>query len=192
MQTVQKASLYSDKSGFISYETLIFICCLDILENGKDVALPFEFPFAADNLASKYGCRVYRYYSSPQDGCDEAARKLAREQNFTLDGLYLALKSIKIAIDKELDLKGITKLIPEFYTAKKFVELEKDRIDKILNHWEGNITPGGTTFSKRESRVIMQPSSSGKGLWLQIESRSMEAAEELCGKIEEKLKKNNF
>ena len=38
----------------------------------------------------------------------------------------------------------------------------------------------------------MQPSSSGKGLWLQIESRSMEAAEELCGKIEEKLKKNNF
>ena len=44
---------------------------------------------------------------------------LQREQNFTLDGLYLALKSIKIAIDKELDLKGITKLIPEFYTAKK-------------------------------------------------------------------------
>lgn len=187
-----KASLYSDKSGFISYETLIFICCLDMFENGKDAAIPFEFPFAADNLASKYGCKVYRYYSSPQNGCDEIARKLAREQNFTLDGLYLALKSIKIAIEKDLNLTEIKKLIPEFYTAKKFVELDKDRINKILNHWEGNVTPGGTTFAKRESRIIMQPSSSGKGLWLQIESRSMEAAEELCGKIEDKLKKDNF
>ncbi len=78
-----KASLYSDKSGFISYETLIFICCLDILENGKDVALPFfEFPFLCGQSCFQIRRRVYRYYSSPQDGCDEAARKLAKRTEF--------------------------------------------------------------------------------------------------------------
>lgn len=187
-----KASLYSDKSGFISYETLVFICCLDLFENGRDAALPFEFPFAANRLAAKYGCRIHRYYTSPGDGSDDTARKLAKQQNFTLDGLFLALKVFQIAAEKGAGLEKVKKLIPEFYTSKKFVELDKSKTDKILSHWEGNITPAGTVFSKRESRVIIQPSASGKGLWLQIESRSMEAAEELCGKIEEKIKKSEF
>jgi hypothetical protein len=187
-----KASLYSDKSGFVSYETLVFICCLDMFENGKDVGLPFEFPFSADNFAAKHGCKVYRYFSLSDGYSDQMGRQLAKEQNFTLDGLFLALKTIKIAVNKGMSIKETANLIPEFYTTKKFIELDNDKVNRILNHWEGNTTPGGTTFSKRENRIVIQPSASGKGLWLQIESHSMEAAAEICGKLEEKLKKDAF
>lgn len=183
-----KASVYSEKSGFLSYEKLIFICCLDLFENGKDVGLPFEFPFSADNFAAKFGCKVYRYFENSDGYSDDKGRKLAREQNFTLDGLYLAVKFISVITKKNVSLKDVSPLIPDFYVTKKFVELSSEKVDSILNHWEANTTPGGTTFSGKSDRVVMQPSSSGRGLWLQIESRNMETAAELCGKIEEKLK----
>ena len=38
-----KASLYSDKSGFISYSQLILLCCLEHFEQGHDEALPYDF-----------------------------------------------------------------------------------------------------------------------------------------------------
>ncbi|MGN1480412.1 hypothetical protein [Porcipelethomonas sp.] len=187
-----KASVYAESCGFLSYEKLIFICCMDLFENGKDVGLPFEFPFSADNFAAKYGCKVHRYFSCSDGYSDDRGRKLAREQNFTLDGLFLALRFIDIITRKGVRLKDVPSMVPDFYVTKKFIELDKDRVEGILNHWEGSSTPGGTTFAKNENRVVMQPSSSGKGLWVQIESRSMETAAELCGRIEEKLKNDEF
>lgn len=186
-----KAALYSEKSGFVPYEKLIFIYCNYLFSRGYDVALPFDFNFTAEEYAKTKGRHVYRYYNSGDSVMDRTARKLAKEQNFTLDGLYLTAKIIGILCERNITLKQAVSELPEFYTAKRFVNADDYKVRNIMNYSEGRNTPDGTVFSDNKSRVIIKPSVSGRGIWLSVESHSMEAATELCGEIEEKIKRSN-
>lgn len=184
-----KSAIYSDKSGFVPYDKLIFICCSHLFSQGRDVALPFDFTFAAEEFAHSRGRHIYRYYLSGDGEADKTARKLAKEQNFTLDGFFLAAKVIGILCEKNIDLKKAVSALPKFYTAKRFVNADSHRIKSVMEHWEGHSTPDGTAFSGKDNRIIVKPSTSGRGVWLSVESHSMEAASELCGEIEEKIKR---
>lgn len=185
-----KSAIYSEKSGFVTYEKLIFICCNDLFSKGRDVALPFDFTFAAEEFARSKGRHVYRYFLSGDGEADKIARKLAKEQNFTLDGFFLAAKVIGILCERNITLKQAVSELPEFYTAKRFVNADCHRIRSVMNHWEGRSTPDGTAFSDSKSRVIVKPSVSGRGLWLSVEAHSMETAAELCGEIEDRIKRS--
>lgn len=187
-----KASAFSEKSGFISMEELIFICCLELLEIGLDISVPFGFPYSANKFAESYGCRCFRYYMNPDGETDSIAREIALKQRFTLDGLYLAVKALAYITKKETNFVEIRSKIPKFYTTKKFIDLEQEKTNRIFGKYNEKTTPDGTTFAKNESRIVMQPSSSGKGIWLCAESHSMEIASELCANIEDKLKNNTF
>lgn len=184
-----KSALYSDKSGFVTYEKLIFICCNHLFSKGYDAALPFNFTFAAEEFARSKGRHIYRYYMSGDGAADKIARKLAKEQNFTLDGFFLAAKVIGILCERNITLKQAVSELPEFYTAKRFINTDGHRIRSVMNHWEGRRTPDGTAFSDSRNRVIVKPSVSGRGIWLSVESHSMEAASELCGEIEDRIKR---
>lgn len=185
----RQAAMYSEKSGFVPYEKLVYICCNHLFLHGCDVALPFEFSFTAEEFARLRGRHVYRYYATGDGETDKTARRLAKEQNFTLDGLFLAARVISILCERKISLKEATAELPEFYTAKRFVAADESRVHKAVNHWEGRKTPDGTAFTDSKKRVIVKPSASGKGIWLSVESFSVEAAAELCGEIEEKIKK---
>lgn len=183
-----KSALYSDKSGFVPYDKLVFICCNDLFSEGCDAALPFDFTFAAEEFAKTKGRHIYRYYKSGNGTADRAARKLAKEQCFTLDGFYLAAKVIGILCRRNITLKQAVAELPDFYTAKRFINVSKGRARDAIKLREGRTTPDGTAYTGNSSRVIVKPSSSGRGIWLSVESHSMEAASELCGEIEEKIK----
>lgn len=187
-----KSALYSDSSGFVQYDKLMFICCNHLFSRGRDVALPFDFTFAAEEFANSKGRQVYRYYLSGDGEGDRFARKLAKEQNFTLDGFFLAAKVIGILCERNIYLKQAVSEIPEFYTAKRFVNADSQRVKSIMNHWEGSRTPDGTAFTDKKNRVIVKPSTSGRGIWLSVESYSMEAASELCGEIEDKINRHSL
>ncbi|MGN0613891.1 MAG: hypothetical protein ACI4JB_08335 [Porcipelethomonas sp.] len=183
-----KSSVYSEESGFVSMEELIFICCLEQLEQGNDIAVPFSFPHTADKFAEDYGRKAYRYYNSSDGEADRYARELALRQKFTLDGLYLAANAIRIITEEKTDLVNIRKRIPQFYQSRKFIELEKEKTDSFFRNFTERTTPDGAVFVKNNSRIVVQRSLSGGGLWLSAESRSMEAAAELCAGAAEKLK----
>lgn len=183
-----KASLYTKPSGFISMDELIMIKCLELFEKGENAALPFCFPCIADSFAKEHGCRILRYYTAHGNGSDEKARKLAVKQRFTLDGAYLAAEVLSYSDRKGEGLDVLRKRIPDHYTAKRFVELKEERTKNIMHKFKGRFTPDGAVFEKNSSRVVVQPSSSGKGVWLRAESFSMEAAAELCAGAEEKLR----
>ncbi len=187
-----KASAFSEKSGFVSMEELMFICCLELLEKGCDIALPFEFPYSADKFAAGFGKKIHRYYMNPDGESDNFARELAVKQRFTLDGLYLAASALNYLSEIKSDFVEIRKRIPEFYTSKRFIELEKEKTQRIFSHFDDKRTPDGAAFAKNDSRIVMKPSASGNGIWLNAESRSMEIAAELCANIEDKLKKDTF
>lgn len=184
-----KSALYTEKCGFVPYDKLMFICCKKLFDDGCDVALPFDFTFAAEEFAALKGRRVHRYYLSGDGEADKNARNLAKEQNFTLDGFFLAAKVIGILCQRNITLKQAVSELPEFYTAKRFVSADSRRVKSVMNHWEGKTTPDGTAFQSKKSRVIVKPSVSGRGIWLSVESHSMETASELCGEIEEKIKR---
>ena len=184
-----KASIYSDKSGFISYSQLILLCCLEHFEQGHDVALPYDFSFSADKIACEYGEKVHRYVSSGYGVSDKEARSTAVSQRFTSDGMFLALNAVRILTEKKMPLKNMGDIIPESHCLKKYISVDCKKIDGFLNSQRGTSTPDGTSFSEKNGRVLMRPSDSGNGLWLNVESFSMETAEEICGKIEEKLRK---
>ncbi len=187
-----KASIFSEKSGFVSMEELIFICCLEALEKGEDIALPFEFPYSADKFAAGFGRRTYRYYLNPDGESDNIARELALKQRFTLDGLYLTAAVLNYLSAVRSDFNKIREKLPKFYMSKKFIELEKEKTKRIFSRYDSKRTPDGASFAKNDSRIVMQPSASGNGIWLNAESRSMEIAAELCANIEDKLKKDTF
>lgn len=187
-----KASAFSEKSGFVSMEELIFICCLEMLENGEDIALPFEFPYSADKFAAGFGRKAYRYYLNPDGESDNIARELAVKQRFTLDGLYLTAAALKYLSAIKSDFTEIRERLPKFYMSKKFIELEREKTKRIFSRYDSKRTPDGASFAKNDSRIIMQPSASGNGIWLNAESHSMEIAAELCANIEDKLKKDTF
>ncbi|MGN0622245.1 MAG: hypothetical protein ACI4I9_10290 [Porcipelethomonas sp.] len=184
-----KASLYSEKSGFISYSGLVLICCLDLFEKGCDAALPYDFSFAADRIAAEKGRKVLRYFSYGSGTDDSEARKLAAGQRFTTDGLFLALNAVKILTEKNISLSEAADFIPKAHSLKKYVSVDCSCIESFLSSKKGKRTPDGTAFSEKNGRVLMRPSESGKGLWLSVESYSAETASEICGKIEETLRK---
>ena len=185
-----KASLYTKSGGFISMDELIMIKCLEQFEKGENAALPFCFPCIADSFAKEHGCKILRYYTAHGNGSDEKARKLAAKQRFTLDGAYLAAEVLSYSDRVNEGLDVLRGRIPDHYTAKRFVELKEDKTKNIMRRFKGRFTPDGAVFEKNSSRVVMQPSSSGKGVWLRAESFSMEAAAELCAGVEEKLRDN--
>lgn len=187
-----KASAFAQKSGFVSMEELILICCLGRLEKGEDIALPFSFPYIVNKFAEGFSRKVYRYYTTPGDDSDNGARKLALRQRFTLDGVHLAAEALRVLAEKNMDFVQIREYIPKFYMSKRFVELEKERAKQVFRKFSERLTPDGAAFAGNSSRIVMKPSATGKGIWLTADSFSMETASELCAGIEERLKKGNF
>ncbi len=187
-----KASAFSKESGFVSMEELMMICCLDHFEHGEDAALPFKFPYAADGFAQRHGRRILRYYNTPKDDSDLEARGLALKQKFTIDGLYLAASALKTLAGKNMDIPQIREYIPRFYRSKRFIEMPEGRTKQIFQKFSSRNTPDGAAFAKNNSRVILEHSAAGKGIWLTADSLSMETASELCAGIEERLKNDTF
>ena len=183
-----KASLFTSSCGFISMDELVLMKCLELFENSENAALPFRFPCIADSFAAEHGCRILRYYTAHSNGNDSKARKLASRQRFTLDGAFLASEVIAYSHRKGIGLDKLKSQLPDFYTSKRFVELKEEKTKNIMGRFKGRFTPDGAVFERNNSRVVMQPSASGKGIWLRAESLSMEAATELCAGVEEKLK----
>lgn len=185
----RKAALYSDKSGFISYEGLILLYCRQLFEDGSDAALPYGMSYAADRLAAEHGRKILRYFSAGDGESDCEARLLAAKQRFSLDGLFLALSCLKILTQRGMGLENARSLIPEAHSLKKYLSVDCSKAEGILKSKRGDVTPDGTSFADKNGRILIRAAESGKGLWLNIESYSVEMASEICGKIEETVKK---
>lgn len=173
-----KASVYTNSDGNISWEKLIMICCMEMFECGSNVALPFEFPWAADILASHYNKRVYRYFTNGE-GYDDYSRSLAVTQRFSLDGLILSLMVLKFLDSISMSFSETLKKIPDFYVTKKFVPKSGVSIN----------IPENFESSRGRSRILVSRSSGG--VWLSAEGASMETAKEICGDVENFLLENS-
>lgn len=170
-----KISAYTEKTGYVFGEKLTLLCCKEEFSQGRNVLLPCDFPSAADILAEKYGCKVYRY---------SGTERPSEEASFARDGIKIMLKVLGILARRKITLEEACNELPEFGTVNRFVAvdvpcwqsadiLRKLRCEKELSH-------NGVLIKEKRGRVTIRPVKAGRGVMMYAESFAMEAAGELC------------
>ncbi len=181
----------STAEGKAEHERLLALCCLDEMEKGRDVAVPYDAPDYLDSLASGCGRRVLRYLSTPADNSDLPARQLAPKQPFVRDGIFLAVKLLAIMKEKGCGLDRLLARLPEKHIIRKtvgisfspsyLVSLAGENSLGVRNDFEG------IKIIREEGRLLIIPERGGESVRILAEANSTEAAEEICADIEEIL-----
>ena len=177
------------------HDKLIAACCLDELKKGHDIAVPYEAPAYIDTLAESFGKKVYRYLRTSADNSDFQARRLAAKQVFAVDGVFLAVRLLSILKERECRLEDLIGELPEKYVVKKTVTIDFSPSDLSVLLGEEKNSVGrvaeGVRIVRDGNRLLVIPERSGESVKIFAESDSFEAASELCGSVEEILKKYN-
>lgn len=174
-------SINTHETGFIFYEKLITLACLDNFINGKDVSIPYDSPRIIDKLAYKYNQKAYRYYTSPYDDSDKISRNLSLSQPYLKDCLMMAIKLLKFISENNYSLKSAIDLIPHFAVSSRLVSLSinPNAIIKKLNE-KGTKLGEGININHQDGEILIRPLKSGKGLLMLAESIKSETASEIC------------
>lgn len=177
------------ESGSVESENLLALCCLDEMRKGRDIAVPYDSPDFFDELADACGRKVYRYLSTPADGSDSYARRLAAKQFFVRDGLFLAFRLLALMKDKNRSLEELLEEIPRRHIVKKVIKIGFP--PSYLASVTGGETPEktnnaeGVRLRKNGGRVLVIPVRGGETVRILAEAHTVEAAQELCGGIED-------
>ena len=181
-------SAFTDETGYVFEEKLILIACMHRFSQGYDIALPNDFPRAADNIAEKFGSRVLRYSGCPSDKGDSEARKLAAETPFVRDGAALMLTVLEVLESRGITLLDAVRELPEMALSTRFVAIDKHPVKLLRSMFSGQQVSGdGVTINDKRGRVLIKPVRTEKGVMMQVESYSAETAAELCDFYQDRL-----
>lgn len=180
-----RLTIFDSQAGYIWPEKVLTLCSYMDLEQGYDLALPYEAPAVIDGLAARFGKKVYRYFSCPADGGDEEARKLASSQPWLRDGLMMAVHILNWLKQHRTALMDVVQQLPHFAVATRTIPCDGNP-GKVLRQLKAE-EKEAYTRSEGE-RTSIRPSKRGKSLHLVAEAADMEAAEEICGQLEERVR----
>ena len=178
--------------GEVSYEQLLAICCINELQNSRDIALPYDAPQFLNSLAESYEKKAYRYLRSPADSTDSTARKLSMKQGWVRDGLFMAVRVLAIMNEREMTLSQLLMEVPDFYIHKKILEIDvlPTELSELLGLDNSQVSAGkeGITLKRDSGKLLITPTRKGDKLKVFAEATNMEVAQELCAEIEKKIK----
>ena len=158
------------------------------MEQGRGAAaLPAWAPAAAEEVAGSFGGRLLRL---GRDG--DGAETLWREQPWFWDGIFAACRlCARLGLTGET-LTHLDRSAPRFATVRGEVPLRTGRgrvMGRVLDLLSAEAQGEGARVRVGDGWVYVVPSSSRSALRLIAEAADMEAAAELCGEYEEKLKR---
>lgn len=174
-------SAYTDETGYVFEEKLMLIACARRFAKGYDVALPYDFPQAADSLAERFGSKVLRYSGCPSDKGDSEARRLAAETPFVRDGAALMLAVLETLESRGISLAEAVSELPEMALSTRFVAIDRQPVKLLRSIFSDMQASGdGITVNDKRGRVLIRPVKSEKGVMIRAESFSAEFSSELC------------
>ena len=103
---------------------MLGVNCLLELEDGGDLALPYDAPVAIEEMAAHYGRKVRRYLSCPVEGCDGEARRLAANQPWVRDGLMQAVRLLSRMKQYHVTLAELLGRLPDFAVTTRTIPCE--------------------------------------------------------------------
>lgn len=185
-------SAYTEETGYVFEEKLVMICCKSLFEQGMDISLPVDFPTAAERLAEQYGRRVLRYSLCPSDNSDFSARRLAIEAPFVRDGAMLMFTVLAVLESRGITLKEAVAELPVSAVCTRFVPIGKHPVKLMKNVTaEKRVSGDGITISDEKGQLFIRPVKTAKGILMQAESFSIEAASELCDFYQDYIMRNS-
>lgn len=169
-----QASAFSAESGMVHHDQLLLLSLLSMRENGEALALPAQFHPAAEQFAARYGGRILRLFTPK---VSPTAAALYAKQGVCTDGILLFAHILRVLQSRRISLKAAASLLPPMYTARS-------EISTTLSPWAVE----KLRRSNPDSAVrIALPSYSGM-LRVMVHAESMEAAAELCGFWEKRIR----
>lgn len=185
----RRVSLYTAEHGWIFYERLLLLAARQFFIEGRDVALPYWMPHAAETLAAKYHRRVLRY-ASASDGTDAEARALALRQGITLDAGVLCAEFLRMYSEQKESLAIWQASLPDSHTVRRIIKtpdsapMDTQSIARrCADRWSTEQTPEGVVAGDARGHALIRPSATGRSLTLWAEADSMEIAAELAGAL---------
>lgn len=176
----------------VSYEKLLAVCCLNEMQNGRDIAVPYDAPPFLDELAALCGKKAYRYLTTPADNSDSLARRLASKQIFVRDGLFLAVRILSVMKERECTLSDLISELPEKFIRRKKIPIGFSPAELAgLIGDESADSVEGIKLIRSNGKLLVIPEKSGEAVRVLAEADTMEAADELCFEIEDILKRFN-
>ena len=157
------------------------------MEHGRGAAaLPSWAPAAAEQVAESFGGRLLRL---GRDG--EEAMTLWREQPWLWDGIFAACRlASRLGLTGET-LTHLDRDLPRFATVRGELPLRTGRgrvMGRVLENLSAAPQGEGVRLRTGQGWIYVTPISSRNALRIIAEAADMEAAAELCGAYEEKLK----
>lgn len=185
----RRVSLYTEAFGWIFYERLLLLVARQFFIEGRDVALPYWMPHAAEEMAAQFHRRVLRY-ASASDGADTEARALALRQGITLDAAVLCAEFLRIYSEKRESPAEWLAALPKSHTVRRIIKVpdavpmdSQGIARRCAEKWNIEQTPEGVVAGSESCHALIRPSATGRSLTLWAEAESMEIAAEFAGAL---------
>lgn len=170
-----------------SHEKVLAIVAHNEMKKGVDVALPWDAPQIITTLASSLGRKALSLNEHSDSLNDGRIKSISTNQLWSRDAVFLLFKLIKIMSEENKSLKDLSMELPEFYVAKKVIEIDtspsiisKELLNKDFKSEKG----GGVSIKTKKGIGKVKSDNNGKSLRIITEAVSTELAEELCLEIE--------
>lgn len=176
-----KARVYDPEAGYIPHHKVLTACTAWRLGRGEDVAVPFDAPHVLDDIAQKHGRRLLRYYLCPADASDAEARKLAKYQMWSRDGLMQSVMFLHI-VRRAGGLKRLLATLPEYERSTRTLatgESPAGLLRRLSPAGAATVTEG-VVLQRDQGALLIRPLKRGAGVKIFAEAHSSETAAELC------------
>lgn len=178
--------------GYLPHERLLALCCNDVFQGGRDVALAADAPFVFAQLAAAHGRRIFYYPAVPTAETDAQTRALAKEQLFARDGVFLSMRLLGILQKSGKSLDELHRELPPFFVRRKSISssLSPAELLSVLRLPHAELQKEGILWQSENGRVLLTPQHAGRRLHILAESARFETAKSLCEEVEERLRKH--
>ena len=180
-----KVRAYDPAMGYIPHHKVLSLCAGWQMERGEDAAVPFDAPRALEDMAARAGRELRRYFICPADDSDAEARKLAKVQMWSRDGLMQAVLLLHIA-RRAGGVRALLTGLPEYEMHSRTVETGGNpaRFLRQLDTQRSDRITEGVVVRRENGIVLVRPLKRGSGIKIMAEARSAEIASELCADVE--------
>ncbi|MGI5894595.1 MAG: hypothetical protein ACOX6P_08390 [Candidatus Merdivicinus sp.] len=163
----RQVSAYETVRDDVHTERILCLVCQDLFRRGQDAAVPASSPRMLDRMATEMGRKVFRYADGIPSVQDRKARNLSLRQPFLRDGLMLGLRLLSILRRNRCTLAQLERQLPDYTVITRKITMSRPIQE-------------GAVFPFAAGEIRLRPIRGGKTALLMAESRSMEAAAELC------------
>lgn len=185
--TGTKITVIENAQSF-SHEKILTVVAHNEMQCGNDVALPWDAPQIITTLGNSLGRKTYRMSEVSNHQFENSKNSsISINQLWSRDAVFLMFRLLKIMHDSKKTLATLVRELPEFYVAKKVMEIDVSPAliskELLCNNFKTDES-GGVTLKNEKGVAKVRSESNGKSLKIITEAVTMELAEELCVDIE--------